>query len=1151
MDSMPNSPSPEQLLEHAAWLRRLAGTLVLDAARADDVTQQTLLEALQRAPARVEHSRAWLATVARNFARSWSRSDTRRQSLERATARPEAEPAADEVVARTAQHHLVVGAVLALAEPYRTTVLLRFFENLKPGAIAKRTGAPVETVRTRLKRGLELLRAELVQRRGNWAAVCVGLIEPSVHAAASRLLLANAGVAGGVVGGVVMGVKTKVAIGVVVVACAIVAVVDRRTAPTARPRDANAESKTAVSSAVETADPKQLAAARQTEAQRAVSSRAIVAHVADESGAPLAGVRVGVVVSIEGGRTERSSLPFSFVDGSVATTTGEGEATFVVDEAHVNRIVDVAALADGCVPGWWPNARAGDRIALTLKRSGALAGVVRDLSGAPIAGAVVRAVVHGPRQFDATTTSASDGSYRLAGYLGPNVRFSQDQWEPSWMTVAADGFATAHFWSLENVRAERDGSFRLDPYLGRGATIGGRVVDAVDGSAIADADVWIRLWDPRIGRIEFATKSAADGAFVIEGVPAWGVQRVGMHSPNLNTRYLGQLHATALGRGCDARSLDVPEEGTRVTFTLRLARVGSVRGRVVDEAGRSVVGAWVGAAGRAAIGFAFRDEIAGKPFERTVTDENGNYELRDLSLADGPGTCVPLNARFESEQFASTENSQVRVALEAGRTIDAPDLVVKPIPGLVVHVVDEAGRDIEGAIVDKWIRTKGAPGHDDGALNSKTAANGRIFIPFAPSTSASQRKTYLAVRAVGFAATNRDLESETGGIKIALASEHHVRGWIRDADGRAGGGTVYVFPALVEPQDLEAALRTDERWNEIEALAMWEEVSIGSGRFVVRGLGPGPWHVVALRRFEDGSRSVVVVPDVTDENTELELVLPRSAEKNPVGGPGAEDGSRGVGQVEVGLTFADTGKPVLRPGYLALRVDGKDRDGFPIAPGRYLFENVPAGPAELRIDVPGGARDSRSLVVDAGRATSLAVVVSTGLVARGRIDLADVARLQSGTVRLDSNDGGGWVSAPLGEDGAYEVAGLVSGKTYRFSVHVTKADGSFGSWVADGSRRAAEEWTTSGAPHLVVAGGFVVRSRNQVANFPAGTVARLVDAEGRDAFVVTFHGNSNNYGDFLAVGSYTARLQIPGAALQEQAVTISDSVGSYVDFDAR
>jgi len=1151
MDSMSSSPSPEQLLEHAAWLRRLAGTLVLDAARADDVTQQTLLEALQRAPARVEHSRAWLATVARNFARTFNRSERRRERNERVAALPESLPAADEVVERTARHHQVVGAVLALAEPYRTTVLLRFFENLKPGAIAKRTAVPVETVRTRLKRGLELLRAELVQRRGNWAAVVVGLIDPGVHAAASRLLLAHAGAAGAVIGGVAMSVKTKVAIAVAVVACAVVAVVERPTAPTAQPHAASAESKPAGTAAAASADATPLAAARKTEADRETRARGIVAHVADENGAPLAGVRVGVADAIESGRGDPALPPFSFVASSVAETSAEGEASFVLDDAHAKRIVDVAALADGFIPGWWPNARAGDRIAITLKRSGALFGVVRDLAGAPIAGAVVRAIVQGPRQFEATTTSAADGSYRLAGYLGPVVRFERDDSAPSWMTVAADGFATAHFWSLENVREERDGTFHLDPYLGRGATIGGRVVDAVDGSAIADADVWIRFWDPRAGPIEFATKSAADGAFAIERVPAWGVQRVGMHTPDLNARYLGQLHAAASGRGCDERSLDVPEEGARLTFTLRLARVGSVRGRVVDEAGRPVAGAWVGAAGRAAIGFDWRRELEGTPFERRLTDESGGYELRDLSLADGPGTRVPINARFESETFASSGESQVVVALEAGRTVAAPDLVVKPVPGLLVHVVDEAGRDVERAIVDKWIRTGAGQGHDDGMMNAKTRANGRIFIPVVSSMSSAQRKTFLSVRAVGFAPVEQDLASETGAITVALAPEHHLCGWIRDVDGRAGSGLVVVVPALEEPQELEASLRSDELWNRIDALAITQDVPIGTGRFLMRGLGPGPWHVAALRRFHDGTRSVVVVPDVTDENAELELVVPRSAELDPTSDASDDVADRGVGTVEVSLTFAESGKPVLRPGYLSLRVGGQDRSGFATQPGRYLFEKIPAGRAELRIDVPGAARESRTLFVDAGQTTSLAVAVSTGLIARGRIALPDVERLQSGTVRLDSNDGGGWLSAPLGEDGAYEVAGLVRGKTYRFAIHLTRADGSFGSWVSDGPRRAAEEWTAGGAPHLVAAGSFVVRSRNQFTNFPAGTVAKLVDADGQDAYVVPFRGNSNNYGDSLAVGSYIARLQIPGAPLQEQSVTISDSVVTYVDFDVR
>jgi hypothetical protein len=62
---------------------------------------------------------------------------------------------------------------------------------------------------------------------------------------------------------------------------------------------------------------------------------------------------------------------------------------------------------------------------------------------------------------------------------------------------------------------------------------------------------------------------------------------------------------------------------------------------------------------------------------------------------------------------------------------------------------------------------------------------------------------------------------------------------------------------------------------------------------------------------------------------------------------------------------------------------------------------------------------------------------------------------------------------------------------------------------------------------------------------------RFLDAEGLVAYEIAFHGRSNNFSDVLAVGTYTARLQIPGATTQEQTVTINDSAVSYVDFIVR
>src|SRR5262249_42744894 len=127
----------EQLLQHAAWVRRLAAHLVVDAARADDVAQQTLLAALTQPPPRNDAPRAWLASVARSFARRAARSDERRERHESAAPPSPPSPPAHEVVARAQTQRALVDAVLALDEPYRTALLLRFFESRSPRAIAK------------------------------------------------------------------------------------------------------------------------------------------------------------------------------------------------------------------------------------------------------------------------------------------------------------------------------------------------------------------------------------------------------------------------------------------------------------------------------------------------------------------------------------------------------------------------------------------------------------------------------------------------------------------------------------------------------------------------------------------------------------------------------------------------------------------------------------------------------------------------------------------------------------------------------------------------------------------------------------------------------------------------------------------------------
>ncbi|MHC4730708.1 MAG: RNA polymerase sigma factor [Planctomycetota bacterium] len=169
-------PSPETLLGHADFVRAVARGLLTDEHRIDDVVQETWLAAL-RGPPRADWGwRAWLAGVARNLARRQVREETRRRARERAGARRGWERATAEIVASEATRRRVVQAVLALDEPYRTAVLLRYYDDLAPREIARRLGSPGATVRSHLRRGLEKLRAALdAEHGGDRRAWCVAL----------------------------------------------------------------------------------------------------------------------------------------------------------------------------------------------------------------------------------------------------------------------------------------------------------------------------------------------------------------------------------------------------------------------------------------------------------------------------------------------------------------------------------------------------------------------------------------------------------------------------------------------------------------------------------------------------------------------------------------------------------------------------------------------------------------------------------------------------------------------------------------------------------------------------------------------------------------------------------------------------------------
>jgi RNA polymerase sigma-70 factor (ECF subfamily) len=171
----------DALLSHDDFLRALARSLLHDQHSADDAVQEVWLAALVHPPSSLGSMRGWISRVMRNRVVQGLRGRMRREQREQSSAQrePPATPAED--LEREQVRRLVADAVRALDEPYQTALFLRFYENREPREIAAMLGVPVETVRTRLKRGLGTLRLRIVREYGenrSWIAALGEMLRP-------------------------------------------------------------------------------------------------------------------------------------------------------------------------------------------------------------------------------------------------------------------------------------------------------------------------------------------------------------------------------------------------------------------------------------------------------------------------------------------------------------------------------------------------------------------------------------------------------------------------------------------------------------------------------------------------------------------------------------------------------------------------------------------------------------------------------------------------------------------------------------------------------------------------------------------------------------------------------------------------------------
>jgi RNA polymerase sigma-70 factor (ECF subfamily) len=134
---------------------------------AEDVLQEVFLQVWRRA-ADFDETRGrpftWLVTLARSRAIDRLRSLSARERVAVAGARDELEQVSDALsdAFLAEQRKLVSSALAQLPEEQKGPLVLAYFEGLTQSEIATRLGAPLGTVKTRMRSGLIKLRQLLV-----------------------------------------------------------------------------------------------------------------------------------------------------------------------------------------------------------------------------------------------------------------------------------------------------------------------------------------------------------------------------------------------------------------------------------------------------------------------------------------------------------------------------------------------------------------------------------------------------------------------------------------------------------------------------------------------------------------------------------------------------------------------------------------------------------------------------------------------------------------------------------------------------------------------------------------------------------------------------------------------------------------------------
>lgn len=507
------------LLRDLDWVQRLAFRLCSDRALAEDLRQEAALALLGRCAPDEVGRRPWLAGIVRNKLRMKRRSDGRRRAREADSGRAEVVSPDVDVVERAETQRKVTEAVLRLREPYRTTVLHRYIDDWTPTEIAARTGTSVDTVKSRLKRGLRALEDDLAgvfrdadgrSEEGPGAGWFSALLPLAVMESNRRALVAAASGARGLasvplttaawllmiakfslvplallaVFGLLLLTRSSDGgdAAATIAGPEVAATLEKGAGRVPGARELDDLGRAPVPASVPGADATGVAAP---------STCDLGGHVMDDRGRSLEGARVAL---FRGG-DERVATATTGPDGHFSLRVPEQsdpllELRVEGEWFHASEALEFGGTG---LRGRLPlTAGPRDVGTVVLEAAGAVAGRVVDADGAPVAGATVTTLG------DAITTTAADGSFRLER-LSPG---------PDTLAVRADGAPIAEVDLTVRAASVAEG---IEVWLGPTTSLRGRVVDR-RGQPVAGARVELDPVDrPDVSR----TESGPDGRFQV------------------------------------------------------------------------------------------------------------------------------------------------------------------------------------------------------------------------------------------------------------------------------------------------------------------------------------------------------------------------------------------------------------------------------------------------------------------------------------------------------------------------------------------------------------------------------------------------------------------------------------------------------------